>query len=1037
MTNLDYTPSRHATLEELAKIDVPNEALVKINPYTDKSGLNFYDRLDVGRAVHDYAIGKKPFTPTGISIDRYFTDGLSDPFNSVGAYESRNISIEDDEGQKIFSMEAEIPVSWNENAGKVAASKYFFRPNDSDWKEKIQSVTGRTYEYSPRHLFGRVATFFGESGQKLGYFKEERDRRVFEDELKYLMINQKLAFNSPVNFNAGLHHVYGIKGSPGLNFVRDPNTGEVTKVEDGCYIHPQLHACFIKGPEDNLESILNHAVVEGGIFTNGSGVGQDLTILRAKGEPLSSGGKSSGPMSFFYIYDTVASAIKSGGKTRRAARMTTMRYWHPDIFEFMDSKVREDFKALTLMRAGFEPGFEGEAYGSVKLQNTNITIRLDKHFFDQVASNGDLELKYIKSGKVAKKVNAREMLKRLSFNTWRDGDPGVQYETPIQEYHTAKNSGLINSSNPCSEYMFLDDTSCNLASLNLLSFADDKGNFDIDGFKKAARLALIAQDIANDEGSYPDKKIAQISPEFRTVGLGYANLGALLMRKGLAYDSDEGRNFAAAITAILTGQAYKTSTEIAKSMGPFLHYEFNKSPMMDVMEKHRKSLDNVKWDSLESKLKEASYSIWDEAINDGKIYGFRNAQATVLAPTGTIGILMGCDTTGIEPVMGLKTKKNLAGGGSMWLPNEEIGNALHNLGIYSGEQINDILKYVSQQGVVEGSPHLNPDHYDIFDTAFTPRKNGRTISFQGHVKMLGSVQPFVSGAISKTNNLPVTATVKDIYDGFVLGHELGIKALSVFRYDSKPVSILSFGEKNPYKELKRGETRNTPLNTLGIEQTISIGEEGKAMKFHVRTGEFSDGTVARIFIDCAKSGSSMRGALADFAISISKGLSRGVSIDDLIETYVGEEYEPKGPVMIKDELTGKIKPHSYIKSAKSIADFMFRMIAVEYQGRLEYAQIGENFNTSKLRGVINGAIDVYRTQHIDAWDYNNVIMNPELGGFVPKQKEEVKIANDGNHKNEASTNMGIHCSKCGGFMDVTKAGCWECPNCFEKVGGCG
>ncbi len=1018
LNKIEYNPTKHLKLEEALEMGIPPEILTYIPSYK-LNGTKFIDRLEIGRTIYNPNV-KNNYANEGLGIERYFTKEKDDPFKSVGEYEQRRIEIRDYKGNFIFTLDGEFPKSWNEVSSKVAASKYFFRPNEEEWGRNIEEIIGKPYEYSPIHLFSRVSTFFGEWGQKLGYFKTNEEREIFEDELKFLQINQMGAFNSPVYFNAGLYSKYSIAGSPGLNFVRDYETGKVTKVEEGCYIRPQCHACFIIGPEDNLESILNHGVTEGGIFTNGSGVGHNLE-LRAEGESLSSGGKSSGPMSFFGFYDHLASTIKSGGKTRRAARMTTMRYHHPDIMKFIRGKVREDYKALLLMKAGLEPGFEGEAYTSVKFQNTNLSVRLDDHFFEQLERGGEVELRYIKNHKVAEKISADQMLKEIAFGSWRIGDPAVQYESKIQEYHTCKNSGLINSSNPCSEYMFLDNTSCNLASLNLLKFADKKGNINIERYRKAAAIFTIAQDIANYAGSYPNPKIAAVSPEFGTIGLGYANLGSLVMRRGFAYDSDEGRDLAASLTAILTGESYLTSSKIAKSLGTFVHYEFNKKPMMEVMERHKENLDNIKWDKLEVTLKESAYEVWEKVIENGNKHGFRNAQATVLAPTGTIGLLMGCDTTGVEPATGLKITKNLAGGGSLKLVNGEISNALNNLN-YNDKEISDILDYIDKNSEAAGAPHLNPDHYTIFDTAFSPNKNGRSIPFQGHIKMLGAVQPFVSGAISKTNNLPETATVKDIYDGYILGHKLGLKAVSVFRYYSKPVSVLSFGEKNIYKELKRGEKREPPQLRFGPKIEVEIG----GMTHHINIGEYEDGTVAEIFVNAGKAGSTLTGLYDSFSIGVSTALKTGTDLEKLVEKFVGREFEPKG-----------FTNHPYIRNAKSPFDFAFRWIAVEYLGKTEYADDQTKIDISKLRGIQNGATRIYQRK-IDDWNYKQVINDSELGGFstvLNNNQEITKLVNK--HGNNGKKSSGIPCRACGNMMDVVKANCYECSNCHEKVGGCG
>ena len=1017
---LEYNPNKHIKLEELENLSIsPN--LYKDVPIHQLNGSKYADRLELGRTIYKN-LNAKGSVKDGLTIDRYFTDGQSDPFTSVGDYEQRHISIDAKDGKVIFSMDCEFPKNWNEISGQIAASKYFFKPHKQEWGEKIENVTGKAFEYSPIHLFKRVSKFFAESGQRYGYFQTEADKKVFEDELNYLQINQMFAFNSPVYFNAGLYESYGIKGSPGINFVRDPETGEVSRIEDGCYIRPQTHACFIKGPEDNLESIVDHVKTEAGIFANGSGIGHNLQ-LRAEGEPLSSGGKSSGPMSFFALYDAVAGTIKSGGKTRRAARMTTMRQHHPDIMKFIEAKPREDYKAMILMKAGIEPGFEGEAYTTVKFQNTNLSVRLNNQFFEQVANNGDIELRYIKSGMIAGKISADKMLKKIAFGSWRIGDPAVQYEDEIQKMNTCKNSGMINSTNPCSEYSFLDDTSCNLGSLNLLKFADSNGKVDVESYKQAIRIATIALDIANEAASYPDQVIAKTSPEFRTIGLGYANLGSLIMRRGLAYDSEEGRSLAAVLAAILTGESYVTSSEMAKKLSSFTHYELNKDSMMEVMTLHKRELDKLNSNNLEDRvLQESAKDIWNKVLEQGKLNGFRNAQASVLAPTGTIGYLMGCDTFGVEPATALIITKHLAGGGDLNLVIEEIPNALRNLD-YTAHQIKDISDYITKNNVIAGAPHLNPSHYSVFDTAFSPQVNGRTIPFEAHVKMLGATQPFISGAISKTNNLPETATVKDIYDGYILGHQLGLKALSVFRFNSKPVSVLNFGE-NPFKELKRGEKRELPQQRNEYKVEVKIGNTNH----HISAGEYEDGTVGEIFISAYKEGSSMKGLLNSLSVSISDSLKRGIDLEEVIRKHVGQEFEPKG-----------LTDHSSIRIAKSVVDFAMRWLAVEYLGKLEYTDNPDVVNLQNLRGIRNGATRIYSRNKINNWDYDNVINDPELGGFIIKSdnEEQQVISNLANNNSIKKNTQGIVCKTCGNMMDILKAGCYSCPNCQTSTGSCG
>ncbi|MEW6062952.1 MAG: vitamin B12-dependent ribonucleotide reductase [Nanoarchaeota archaeon] len=1022
MVEIEYNQQEHIKLEDALGI-VNKERLsnyIQSGLITKHSykGIEFINRLDLGRAEY---LNNEKLNKKNIKVNRYFTDGKTDPFESVGKYERKIIDIKNINGEIIFQFEGIFPKSWDANSRKAASNKYFFKPEKSDWGKKIGEKIGKEYEFSPNHLFGRVSKFFSEWGLKLGYFQEE-EAKIFEDELNFLQINQMFAFNSPVYFNAGLYEAYGIIGSPGINYTRDIKTGKIIKIDDGCYIRPQCHACFIKGPKDNLESLLKHSLTEGGVFSNGSGIGQDLSVIRAAGEPLSSGGIASGPMSYLVYYDDLASSIKSGGKNRRAARMSTLKYWHPDSLKFIRSKVREDYKALLLMKAGLGPGFEGEAYSTVKFQNTNLSVRLDDHFFEQLERGGEIELMYIRSGKIAGKVSAEQILKEIAFGSWRIGDPSVQYESKIQEMHTCKNSGPINSSNPCSEYMFLDNTSCNLGSHNLLKYADIKSKIDIDKFLYAIYITQIALDIANDAASYPDPDIAKISPEFRTTGLGYANLGALLMRNGLAYDSDKGRALAATLTAILTGKAYETSADLAEALGPFVHYELNKKPMLEVIEKHRKALDNIQFDCLEERLKTVAYEVWDNALEKGRKFGFRNANTTVIAPTGTIGILMGCDTTGIEPVTGLIIKKNIAGGGSLDLDIQEIPNALRNLR-YDEEQIKDIVNYIREKGIVDGAPHLSQNDYAVFETAFSPNKNGKTISFEGHIKMLGATQPFVSGAISKTNNLPENATVKDLYDGYILGYKLGLKALSAFRYNSKPVSILTFGEKNLYKELRRGEKRELPTTRESFESEVEID----GVPIHIVVSEYEDGTPGQIVFLSYKAGSTLKALLENNGILASKSLKRGLPLESIVDSWIGQKFEPSGLVV----------GDPWIKTTLSPLDYAAKFLSLQYLGNLEVADNKEGLNLFLLRGYKNGAFDTYKKQKIDSWNYEEVINNQELGGFVKSSEEQVPKVSESD-KNKLTKNLrGVICIDCGNLMRQTSPGCWECPNCLNKRGGCG
>ena len=1024
-----YDSNRHIRVDEAhtlitdggLNLDSLKEAVRchQIHTYSFK-GIEYLDRLDLGRVYH-----KVKEKTRGLRIEPYFTKGIEKPFESVGEYGKRNVQIWDSKHESlIFEMKGAVfPVSWDENDSRIVAQKYFYKPDRPEWKEKLKDELGSEHESDIRHLINRVTNFFVNEGAKLGYFATEEDAEVFRRELNFLQINRMFAFNSPVQFNAGLFTEYGIKGSPGINYWKNKKTGKIEKIKDGCNIKPQCHACFINGPRDSLEEILMHGVNEGGIFSSGSGIGQNIGDLRASGEKLSSGGQASGPMSFFKFYDNIASTIKSGGKSRRAARMTIMDQSHPDILKFVRSKVYEDKKALILMQNGYSGGMDGEAFTTVAFQNTNISIRLDDNFFKQLEKGGEIELKRITDGKVAGKISADRFLKEISFGAWRVGDPGVQYDTKIQEMHTAKNSGRQRASNPCSEYMFLNDTSCNIASLNLLSFADETGNFDVEKYMKAIRLVTIAQDIANDASSYPVEEIARISPEFRTIGIGYANLGALLMRRRLAYNSDKGRDFAAALTAILTGKSYETSAELAEKIEPFVHYEFNKKPMLDVIKQHAKNLDNVDWTFVPKELKEAAYSVWGRVIDKGSKNGFRNAQASVLAPTGTTSYLMGCDTTGVEPAISLRIYKELAGGGMLTLTNRELPNALRNLG-YDAGQISDIEKFVLANGSVINAPHLSPEHYEVFDTAFGNSKGLGSIDFEGHVRMLGAVQPFVSGAISKTNNLPEKATVKQIYEGFVLGHNLGLKAMAVFRNNSKPISALNFGSQNG-RVLKRGEKEDLPPQRIAYETEVKIAGQ----PLHITINEYPDGRPGQITFLAYKAGSTLKVLLETHGISASKSLKRGVNLEDVLSAWEGWECEPKGFV----------QGDSWIKQALSPLDYAAKFIKLHYLGDLSVANEKEGLNKLQLRGYKNGAFRTYERMKIDDWDIEQVLRVDELGGFEISVGEESGRENNEtpNHNNNLNNSRGVTCNACGRVMTQTAPNCWECKGCGDKHGGCG
>jgi len=1022
-----YNAVRHLSREEARNIAVSegldperiNSAIEnkEISTYFNKKGSEFLDRLDIGR-LYSTDGNKRTEDRRGLTIEKYFTkDEQGDPLENT-RYGHANMIIKDFKTQKtIFEMQdVEIPEGWEEGDLAIVAQKYFIKPKEESWKEKLKDKIGRDHEYSPKHLIRRVTNFVTDIGA----------------ELAKLQITRKFAFNSPVQFNAGVFNEYGIEGSSGINFVRDPKTGKVTKIDDGCYVRPQTHACFIKGPSDSLESILEHVKDEGAVFSAGSGIGQNIGILREEGANLSGGGQSSGPMSFFKILDTAAGSIKSGGKSRRAARMTVMDGDHPDIMKFVRDKIDADHKALDLMKAGWSPGMDGEAATSVDYQNTNLSARQRRAFFESVRNGGKIQLRSVKDGRVIEELDARKVLQEISYGSWRIGDPAIQYTDMIDEMHTCKNSGRIMATNPCSEYVFLDDTSCNLASTNLVEFTDEKGNLDVEAFVRANRLIAIASDIWNDAASYPIADIAQISPEFRTIGVGYAGLGNLLMRKGISYGSDKGRSLAGALTALMNGTVYEASAEMAEKLEPFTHFRINKKSMLEVMNKHRKNLEGIVWDNVgDETLKLAATKSWDNVVKKGEEFGFRNAQATVLAPTGTISYLMGCsDSTGVEPSLSLMIYKNLAGGGNIVVANREIGNALTNLG-YPKEKISDIIEHVSKRNTVIGAPHILPEHVKIFDTAFGNSKGDGSIAFEDHIKMLGATQPFISGAISKTCNLPESASVRQIFDGYLMGNDLNLKALAIFRNNSKPTAAVAHEERG-FVELARGQKEELKTRRNAFESEVEIiSENGKSTPLHVVVSEYPDGRPGQIVFLSYKAGSTLGALLTTSGIQASAALKRGVHLNDIIKGWSGQEFKP----------SGRIVGHPYIKMALSPLDYASKLLSLEYLGDSEVAENKEVIKVDDLRGAQTGAFRAYDRMEIDDWDFNQVINDPELGGFVEQVDDGSlrsmarKRGNNGNgeHKNA----RGKTCDKCGNIMLQTAPNCFKCDTCGEKIGGCG
>lgn len=992
-----------------------NSRAIKVYEF---KGKKFVDRIDVGRVYH-----RQPEKAEGLTIERFFTRDNPDPFSVMGELTQRKLQISGKDGTVFEMDDAMFPSSWDDNDAVMVAQKYFYAPNKEAWKEKLRQKLGKDHEYTPVQLFSRVTRFLANEGERLGYFKTKEDKEAFEGELNFLQAGRKFAFNSPVYFNAGLYEAYGVEGSPARVYWKDPKTGEVVVMASGENIRPTCHACFISGPRDDLESLMNHARDECDIFSRGSGVGQDISNVRAEGEPLSCGGVASGPLSFVIIYDDEAGTIKSGGKSRRAARMTSMRGGkaeaHPDILKFIRLKVGEDKKALTLMQAGYSPGMEGEAYNTVTMQNTNLSVRLDRGFFEEIEKDGFIETRRVTDGKVVAKIPARRLLQEIAFGAWRVGDPGVQYESTIQEGHTCPNSGRINASNPCSEYMFVDNTSCNLGSYNLAEFSDEKGNFDYASFKKAVKIGSVALDIINSAASYPVEEIAAISPEFRSIGLGFANLGTLLMRKGIPYDSAEGRNYAAAITALMTGTAYEKSAEMARDLGTFTHFEINRAPMLKVVRNHKASLDEILAETIiPEKFKRELKETFDNAIRQGEEFGYRNAQTTLLAPTGTISFLMGCKTTGIEPAIRLSIKKTLAGGGSLKLKNDDIPIALKNLG-YNENQIREMIPYINEYGSIIGAPHIRPEHLRVFDTSFGHKITGEgSIPFKGHIEMMGSLQKFLSGAISKTINYPTNATVKDFYDGILLGHRFGLKALAAFRDDSKPIKVL--GEENDYIKFRRGEKEDLPARRNAKEFEFEFSSEHGPVPIHLIASEYPDGRPGQLVFLSYKSGSMIGALLSTAGVQASKALKRGVHLEDILEGWLDQEFEPNG----------LIKGHEFVKSGRSILDASAKILLLEYMNRKDLANDSNAVDETILRGYENGAFRTYEREKVDDWDFDQVIADPEYGGFAQIRGTTSK------KKNGSNNSRGVTCKKCGSIMRQTKPNCYECEKCSHNIGGC-
>ncbi len=841
-----------------------------------------------------------PNNPKGLTVSPHFCPpDVEDPFDTV-EWEVRAATIKGEKGEVVFQQdECEVPTTWSQLATNVVVSKYYYGELGTSERE-----------ISVRQLIHRVSRTIADWGIEDGYFATPADGETFYRELTWLCLHQHAAFNSPVWFNVGLHPQYGVEGAS-CNWHWDPQTESVKQPENP-YEYPQGSACFIQSVQDNMEDIMELARSEAMLFKFGSGTGTDLSTLRSHREKLSGGGKPSGPLSFMRVYDQIAAVVKSGGKTRRAAKMQSIKVWHPDVMEFIECKRKEEEKARYLMSQGY--GYE-DAYSSVLFQNANLSVRVTDDFMEAVVADGPWTTRWVTDPtKEGPTYSAREMLRKMAESAWACGDPGVQYDTTINRWHTCPNSGRINASNPCSEYMFLDDSACNLASVNLMRFRRRDGRFDVKGNQQACRIVFIAQEILVDHASYPTRRIAANSHRFRPLGLGYSNLGSLVMASGLAYDSDAARGLCAAVTALMHGTAYRTSTELAAAVGPFEAFAENREPMLRVMEMHWEKVEQI--ECCPDYLQSAARKVWDEVLAAGRRHGFRNAQATVLAPTGTISFMMDCDTTGIEPDIALVKYKQLAGGGMLKIVNQTVPLALKTLG-YREAEIESIVAYVDKEDTIEGAADLKDEHLPVFDCAFPPPGGTRCIPWQAHVRMMAAAQPFISGAISKTVNMPKETTVEDILGAYMEGWGLGLKALAIYRDASKGFQVLSTksGSQKEEKPVSAPRRERLPDTRKSITHKFSVaGHEG-----YITVGLYPDGRPGELFITMAKEGSTIGGLMDCFGTAVSMSLQYGVPLKVYVSKFSHTRFEPWGHTRNPD-----------IRIAKSIVDYIFRWLGMTF-----------------------------------------------------------------------------------------------------------
>jgi ribonucleoside-diphosphate reductase alpha chain len=905
----------------------------------------------------------------GLTFARYFTTPGRHPYDEV-TWERRSAVINDERGQPVFEQHGiEVPSTWSQTATNIVASKYF-----------RGQIGAPDRESSVRGLISRVVDTITAWAEKQAYFATPEDLKSFSEELTHLLVQQKAAFNSPVWFNVGIEK------------------------------HPQASACFINSVNDTMDSILGLAKTEGMLFKFGSGTGSNLSSIRSSKEPLAGGGTASGPVSFMRGYDAFAGVIKSGGKTRRAAKMVILNTDHPDIAEFITSKADEERKAWALIDAGYDGSFNvrGGAYDSVFFQNANHSVRVTDDFMRAVIEDREWQTRYVLSGQPCETFRARELMKMMAEAAWQCGDPGMQFDTTINDWHTCSNTARINASNPCSEYMFLDDTACNLASLNLMKFVKADGEFDAEAFAAACRTVITAQEILVDNASYPTVAIDQNSHDYRPLGLGYANLGVLLMDRGLPYDSDGGRAYAAAVTAIMHGEACAQSARIAAAMGPFAGYAKNAEPMMRVIDKHRQHARMIDSTLVPAEVLRSAITVWDEAYALGAQHGYRNSQVTVLAPTGTIGFMMDCDTTGIEPDIALVKYKKLVGGGVMKIVNQSVPGVLAKLG-YTAGQVEDIVRHIDEKETIEGAPHLKDEHLAVFDCAFPPASGKRSIAYMGHIKMMAAVQPFLSGAISKTVNMPHDATPDEIAHAYGEAWRLGLKAIAVYRDGCKRSQPLSTSKED--KPAGGTTAAPAPAATASVEPRPArrkLPDERHALthKFsiaghegYITVGMYEDGKPGEIFLVMAKEGSTISGLMDAFATSISMSLQYGVPLETLVEKFSHVRFEPSG-----------FTKNSEIPYAKSITDYIFRWLASKFLSS-EQAQ----------------AVGVHGTESAGG------SLEPRTGPVTPSRPAASSGSSGGGAVTFRSQADAPSCHYCGNIM-TRNGSCYRCANCGSTSG---